>query len=481
MIHFVKHFAFRFWATLLLGGLSSLAILSAWQSPMELEWLIVPVAAVFSWMFFLIGWTSNRLGVSQIERLRDEAAVWERAGLSNEAEAVFQKALALYDSFLLSPHLKKKSAIALIAQIARFYLARADKSHDTEAFILTYLEAHPEDSEFAENWLQQIDSQQLLEKKYQEIAYRIGNALPNNIHIQQLLANLYVSARRTDFPAQQVYRRALSGEGMASADIIRELAVIFMDEGRADERALDIYLKAFQIDSNNEQIIKGIAACVHWIPQTEKTADLLQRAHQLLDGISEVKLKQMRTGFMPPPQPAPPRKERMALNTLKTAFSLSYRFINTLLFLVKFSVKVSTKAVVRLIGIVKTSRETRRLLKWSVVGIFAVAIIILMVNTIGYFVKTAISDRQQKRAAESAVTDPFTLQVAAYLKPEHAKQYVATLKKLNIDAYWMEAVGNNKNWYQVRVSHFPDKKSAIAYGEALKSKGIINDFFVANY
>ena len=389
--------------------------------------------------------------------------------------------MALYDIFLLSPSSKKKSSIALIAQMASFYLARAGKYHDTEAFILTYLEAHPEDSEFAENWLQQINSHQLLEKKYQDIAYRIGNALPDNVHIQQLLANFYLSARRTDFPAQQVYRRALSGEEMAAADIIRELAVIFMNEGRADERALDIYLKAFQINSNNEQIIKGIAACARWVPQTEKTTDLLQKAHQLLDGISEVKLKQMRTGFMPPPHPAPPRKERMALNTLKAAYSLSYRFINTLLFLVKFFVKGSIKTVIRLIDIVKTSRETRMLLKWSVVGLFAVGIIVLIVNTIGYFVKTAMSDRQQKRAVESVVTDPFTLQVAAYLKPEHAKQYVATLKKLNIDAYWTEAVGKNKNWYQVRVSHFPDKKSAIAYGEALKSKGIINDFFVANY
>jgi cell division protein FtsN len=121
------------------------------------------------------------------------------------------------------------------------------------------------------------------------------------------------------------------------------------------------------------------------------------------------------------------------------------------------------------------------LLKWSVVGIFAVGVIVLIVNTFGYFVKTAMIDKQQKRAVESVVTDPYTLQVAAYLKPEHAKQYVATLKKLNIDAYWTESVGKNKNWYQVRVSHFPDKKSAVAYGESLKSRGIIDDFFVANY
>lgn len=481
MIQVVKHFAFRVWATLLLGGLLCLTLLSLWQSVMGLEWLIVPVAVVFSLMFFLIGGLSSRMGISQIEHLQDEAAVWERAGLPDEAEAVFQKALAVYDSFLLSPRSKKKSAVALIAQMARFYLARAGKNNDTEAFILTYLAAHPEDNEFAENWLQQIDSQHLLDKKYQDVADRIGSVLPDNIQIQQLLAKLYLSARRTDFPAQQVYRRALSGEETAAADIIMALAAIFMDEGRADERALDIYLKAFQIDSHNEQIIKGIAACVHWIPQTEKTADLLQKARQLLDGISGIKLPKIPADFKSLPRPAPPRKNRMALNTLKAAGSLLYRFIKTLLFVVTFLGRGGIKTVAWLIDIFKTSRKARSLLKWSLVGIFTIAIMVLMVNTIGYFIKTAMSDREQRRAAESAVTDPYTLQVAAYLKPEHAKAYVATLKKLNIDAYWTEAVGNNKNWYQVRVSHFPDKKSAIAYGESLKSKGIINDFFVANY
>jgi len=481
VIQFVKHFAFRVWATFLTGGFLSLTILSLWQSPLELEWLIVPVAIVFGLVFFLIGWIFSRLGLFQIERLREEAAVWERTGLPAEAETVFKKALALYDSYLLSPRLKKKSAVALIAQMARFYLARADKNHDTEAFILTYLEAHPDDSEFAESWLQQIDSRQLHEKKYQDVAYRIGNALPDNVHIQQLLANLYLSARRTDFPAQQVYRRALSGEGTAAADIIRELAVIFVNEGRADEKALDIYLKAFEIDSSNEQILKGIAACVRWVPQTEKTADLLQKARKLLGGINDVEFKQIHTGFIAPRHTAPPPKKRMVRAFLNTVGALLYRLVGMVVLLIKFILKGSIRTVVRFVDTVKTSRETRTLAKWLLVGIFAVGIVGLIVSTVGYFVQTDTGDKEQKLAVEAVVTDPFTLQVAAYLKPEHAREYVAALKKMNIDAYWTETAGNNKNWYQVRVSHFPDKKSAIAYGEALKSKGIIDDFFVANY
>jgi cell division septation protein DedD len=71
--------------------------------------------------------------------------------------------------------------------------------------------------------------------------------------------------------------------------------------------------------------------------------------------------------------------------------------------------------------------------------------------------------------------------VAAYIKKEHAQKYVAELKALKLDAYWTEAKGVKTQWYQVRLSHFPDKASARTYGETLKAKGIIDDFYVANY
>jgi len=50
-----------------------------------------------------------------------------------------------------------------------------------------------------------------------------------------------------------------------------------------------------------------------------------------------------------------------------------------------------------------------------------------------------------------------------------------------VDVFWKKATGTKKTWYQVRVSHFPDKVSAKAYGESLKAKGIIDDFYIANY
>jgi len=481
MIQLLKHFAFRVWATLFFGGILSIAFVEAWQPAMALKALIVPVAAAFALAFFLTGWISSRYGARQVDRLRNEASVWERAGRAGEAEAVFEKTLAVCDSFLLSPRMHKKESRALIAQMARFYLARADKDADNETFVLSYLGTQPQDSDVAEDWLRQMGRYQLIEKKYQEIADRIGNALPENIHVQQLLATLYLAANRNDFPAQQVYRRALSAGGKVSAGIAGELAAIFLREGRADEWALDIYLKALQSD-RDDQLLKGIAACLYWIPQTERTDPLLRQARMLLAGMSEAGLKQMRVGFVPPSRSAPPREKvaRRRIQSPLATGATGWRWGRALLQQVRLMAAVGIRSGTRLAAFFRSSQTARDWAKWSFVGLLAAGLIVFLVNTVGHFVEGG-GDTGQKKAVEAVITDPFTLQVAAYLKPEHARQYVAFLKKQNVNAFWTEAPGKNKKWYQVRVSHFPDKKSAIAYGEELKSKGYINDFFIANY
>jgi len=58
---------------------------------------------------------------------------------------------------------------------------------------------------------------------------------------------------------------------------------------------------------------------------------------------------------------------------------------------------------------------------------------------------------------------------------------VTALKNKGLDAYYTEAKGSKSHWFQVRISHFPTKDAARAHGEELKSKGIIDDFYVANY
>jgi cell division septation protein DedD len=81
-----------------------------------------------------------------------------------------------------------------------------------------------------------------------------------------------------------------------------------------------------------------------------------------------------------------------------------------------------------------------------------------------------------------AITDdPYTLQVAAYLKQELALRRVEELKRKGLEAYWTETSSGGKVYYQVRISHFRDQQSARDFGRSLKGKGLIEDFYVTNY
>jgi septal ring-binding cell division protein DamX len=77
--------------------------------------------------------------------------------------------------------------------------------------------------------------------------------------------------------------------------------------------------------------------------------------------------------------------------------------------------------------------------------------------------------------------DPFTIQVAAYLKSEDARRFVDQLTAKGLEAFWTTAASADRTWYQVKVSHFATKEAARSFGLDLKSKGLIDDFYVANY
>ena len=481
MVYTLRHLIFRIWATALVGGLLSLLILPAFQGHIGLEWTLLPVVAILLLVFTVIGWFLNRLGMNSVEHLIGEATAWERAGVLREAEKTFQKAVAVLDSVMLSPLAKKRESAYLAARLARFYLARVDKNHASEEFIISYLQSHPEDEEVAENWLQQVESQGGLKKEHYELVSRIGNAQPRNMTVQRLLARFYLAAHRTDFPALQTYRHVLNGDISAATDIVNHLATLFIKEGRTDDWALQIYLHAFEHGGERPQLLKGIAACVHWIQETRRTRPALQEARRLLETFDEANLEEMRAGFNPPYLEPIEQKVARKIRAGSALWKLCI-WIGSGLFRVIASVFFiiidRTKA---LIYFIKASRRSRLIIEWSMMALLFVGVVILVVNTAGHLIKKEKSLSEKKELTEVAITDPFTIQVAAYLRPEDAQRYLRYLRKRGLDSYWTKRRGAEKTYYQVRVSHFADKASAKAYGASLKAQGIIDDFYVANY
>ena len=477
MLSFLKHIAARIWLTVLLGGVACLWVLPSIQTRIGLDWALLPVVFILAVAFVLIGWVSTRWGLGSVDRLIHEAGVFERDGMVSEAENRFRRALAVLDSFLISPLVKKQKAGALTARLARFYLARARKTYDAEMFLLSYLRSNPQDEEVAENWIQQVESLGGLREEHQDLAFVIGAALPKNRTVQSALARYYLMLERTDFPALQTYRRVLAADQQLPADFLNNLAGLFMSERRADEWALAIYLKAMEESDQRPEILRGIAACVRWISLSERNKPLLQQAYAYLEGIDAAEIKTMSAGFKPPVPSAeeqavqqPVEKRASFLQTFGAVLQTLYEDVSGL-----------PVWVYRQIRSALQSKKARRVSGGIVLAGLTAAVVILVINTVGHLVKSETPVAPKIEKAPEKITDPFTLQVAAYLKPEHAKNLVENLKNQGLDAYWREAISADKKWYQVRISHFPDKKAARDFGEALKAKRIIDDYFVANF
>ena len=481
MAHTLKHIAFRLWGTVLLGGITILWVLPAIDFGLGPAWVPLPAAVLTVVVFLLLGRLFNRLALILVDRHVEEAATWERLGSNDAAGEAYEKALSVFDSFLISPRAKRLEAGHLTSRLTRFYLARTEKQPNSEAFIAFYLNSHPGDHEVAESWLRQARATGGLETHYHDTAARIGEALAQNRTIQQLLARLYLSEKRTDFPALQAYRRATGGSERTGRAIANAVARLFLKYGRADEWALQLYLQAGGDDQPGQELLNGVAACVHWIPETSRNRRLIEIGHQRLAGIEPEKLDMMRVGFTPPKPPEAPAARTGLMARMAPAgrfvqsslVSLGDLFIQGL-----HSGLALFRAFIRRMG---HSALIRPVLNWTAVTLLSVVVIVLIINTVRHLAQTRPPEKAAATPVEKIVPGKFTLQVAAYLKKNHAEKYIAELKTRGIEAYWTEATRRDKRWYQVRVAHFPDKAAARAFGQSLKKKGLIDDFYVANY
>lgn len=480
MAHALKHIAFRIWGTVLIGGLIGLWLLPALEFGLEPAWVPVLAAVLVSIVFLFLGWVFNRLGLLLADRHIEEAVAWERVGSVGTAGAAYEKALAVFDSFLISPRAKRVASERLTSRLSRFYLAKTDKQHTSETFVALYLRAHPDDGEVAESWLRLAHASEGLDARFYDTAAGIGETLAGNRVIQQLLARLYLSENRTDFPALQTYRRAIGSRSRAGRAIAKDVARLFLKDGRADEWALQLYLQTATEDEPGQELLNGIAACVHWIPETPRNRRMLTVGHQYLEGIAPDQLALMRVGFTPP-KPLEPPVSQSSLNKIWALTGKAlWSGLGAIAGLLLGGVRTAHSLGEKLVSRVQRSTLTRPILKWVAVALLTVVVAVLIVNTVSYLVRPR-SPGQAAVPVKKVVTDRFTLQVAAYLKKKHAEKYVAHLKTLGLDAFWIVTTRRNKTWYQVRVSHFPDKAAARAYGQSLKDQGLIDDFYVANY
>jgi len=484
MIHFFRHFSIRLWASLLASSLIVLIGFPVLGEALGLVAAFWAVLVCFLICFFLGGWFGNTLGMRWVDRLMREAGIWERAGNFRQSEIIFKKAVAIFDSFLISPMVRQEKSRQLSARMARFYLSSESKDRTAETFIMAYLHRYPDDEEVSSLWLQKDDFEELCLREDDDLAFKIGEAQPENKSLQRLLARACLLAERIDYPALKAYRRIIEDPLSDDGKIIYEIATRFFRDRRTDRWAFKAFLAAFKADRKKTWLLKGLAACMQRSSMNDRTSRHYREAEVLLSRIDKNTLAKLGHEFLAPPPPAAESAARPKTEYLKTTWQALASSASAFITTISASLSDTIRGGTVLYQQAKSHKNTRAVLKWTALGLAGAGLVVLMINTAVHLVPPKDApplEPAPEQPAEIVITDPFTLQVAAYLKVEYAEKYVATLKNLGLDAYFTKARGTKSHWYQVRISHFPSKDAAREHGEELKAKGIIDDFYVANY
>jgi hypothetical protein len=459
----------------LAGGLASIMVLPWWQRLFDLEGVLFPVVLLLSASFAAAGWVLNRVGLIFLRRQVDEAAVWEQAGMTAEAEAAYQRAVGFFDSFWFSPLQRRRRTHWLTVRLARFYIGQRPHGTAADIVVRSYLLKHPDDGEVASAWLEQLLNRKRHNQSDHEVAARVGQALAGDFRIQQLLMEFYLIHGRIDFHAAKTYQRVWRQHHPLPDGLLKSLVGLLLQEALLTHWALQVYLEALK--QGYAEALAGVAGCARWLHPTTENRPHLQAAKIVLAPHDAQHVASLARRFKPVEPARPPfrlhRSDKQVSQPKVEEQSppIAHRVVR--------SVKTWIALAARLGRGVSAIVSTRRVS----VGIAVGAMVMVIVVAGRQMIEAPVEPPEPVIPVQAppAVKEPFTIQVAAYLNSDDARQFVDRLKQHGLDAFWTEATSANRRWYQVKVSHFATKNQAMEYGRQLKHKGFIDDYYVANY
>jgi hypothetical protein len=471
----LRHLALRLWVTAFTGGLACVIVLPWWQRLFKLEGILFPVALLLIASFAAAGWILNSVGRIFLRRWVNEAAVWEQAGMTVEAEAAYQRAVGHFDSVWFSPLQRRRRTPWITARLARFYIGQQPKNGPADFVVRGYLLKHPDDGEVASAWLEQLLNRKRHTQTDHEAAARIGQALADDVRIQQLLMEFYLINGRIDFHAAKTYQRVWWQQHPLPDGLLQPLLNLLLQEAWLTLWALQVYLEALQ--QGHPEALEGLAGCVRWLHPTTENRPYLQSAEIALAEHDTEQIASLARRFKPVQAAgtaAPLRRSDQHLSGGQVE-TQSAPVADRARRAIKTWKTLAIKVGRGMAAMVFTRR--------AAMGITAGAAVMVTVVAGHRMIKAPVEPPEPVMPAEVTppVKDPFTIQVAAYLKIEDARRFVDQLKQHGLDAFWTEATSANRRWYQVKVSHFATKNQAMEYGRELKSKGLIDDYYVANY
>lgn len=440
MIRFLRYISLRFW----LVCLTALPICFWWLSVFD-QWLPgIPVPVIFLIVFsssgIFLGLVMDFLGSARIRGLIREGELWEQAGIPVRAEQKYLKAIGIFDSAWISPWGGRREGPRLRDVAARFYLAAGGSHPGFKLAAEKKMLSDPGDETLALLWLRQAGRDNQANECNPSLLTALSDAHYRNPEVVRYLVPQFLNSARTDFSARRIYRyyQAEAANALPADDILLS-RINSLVGGSKDFDEMNGESRLTLADLRN--------GAGHSSVETDKSP-----------------------GIVPPGMG---RQGHHPVRAILTSIGPLARCAAG----VPLKVFLSGRALGAAVPGLLRKKSVLRLMKILFFGGLGLWLLFFAWNTLSHISKPT---PEPARRIEIQIQKPFTIQVAAYLKPSHADQYVATLKKNGITAKVKKTGAGGKTWYLVRVSEFADKKSAADYGNRLKSKNIIDDFFVSN-
>ncbi|MCF8137500.1 MAG: SPOR domain-containing protein [Desulfotignum sp.] len=375
--------------------------------------------------FGVISALMHLTGVRMIQKRIHEAKVWEQAGIPVRAEKKYLQAVRIYDSFLPSPVRSKKLTLLMTRSLARFALTFDRKSDAFKQAVRVYLSLKPHDDALAALWLEQLAKDDEVTTRDQALLTRLAQTHHRNSGLVPLLARVFLDTGRMDFIARQVYAKV-----MEDPDVRIDFQQDIQTLTGATFRKKAVYSDEAIREATGKQAISGktirTSVPVAGILEKIRQAGRNMRCRLAGAGWAAIPFKKQHDGSGRPIQ-------------------ARWRFY----------------------------------LKAGIMGALCAGALMFIFYPV-FFVDEPKPVEKTKTVIEERVPKPFTIQVAAYLKENHARQFVVNLTQKGVDARIKTTTGGGNTWYLIQVSEFEDRQMAAAYGNHLISENIIEEFFVSN-
>lgn len=472
-------------------------------------------------LFVLSGYLMNIVGERAIYRYINEAKNWEREGIFHKSETLYFKALEIFDSCLLTAFSSRKTALPLTGAIARFSLNASWHNEHFDMATIFFLQKHPHETEVALLWLKNMVKRKNtipFSSQEERLLTLLAEMEPLSSQLVPFLATIFTKTRREDFAAKRIFSiindkevenssiDGLTNKNSLYSDIGKRVECFeIVKESLANppdmplERAEKNFIE--ESESISDKYLENKIA--RHIPDKHLPGNVFEneligisdkpafvKSHQASRLFSNRKLKQKKLpAIIAYCNSAIEYCIAIIVKGILWLSSLPLKSISIIIKTIHFLLKISIELVNQISQRILSSQYVKKNIKRIIFFLVLTGLVMLLVNTVSHLFHTPLPPSppsiQQTITEDIEVqTIPqkkFTIQVAAYLSKSHAEQYLKNLEKKGISGGVINAVeGGGKTWYLIRVGQYKTKESAAEYGNSLKTKGVVDDFFVDN-